>query len=126
MHVTKKWQKIADVYKFFARDYQADFSDSAAEAMFDFESNGIGLVAKDNGYAIGKHLMDIQLAMWMEDLYVNKFMLTKYELITDPTLKDIRWFLEDVFGPVNDSETNFTAGTFMNNAICVGYLRESL
>lgn len=96
---------MAEVYKFFARDYQANFSDSAAESMFKFESNGVGVVAKDNGYAIGKHLMDLQIAMWHEDLYINKFMLTKYELLTDPELQSIRWFLESLFGPLPDEET---------------------
>ena len=40
--------------------------------------------------------MDIQLAMWREDLN-DPFILTKFELFNDPNLKEIEWFLRDQF-----------------------------
>lgn len=104
MPVSKAWLKSANLYKFFARTYEGlDFSDEAAEAMYHYESSGIGHVnhydkvdGKVNGYAVGKHAMDIQLAMWREDLN-DPFMLTKFELFNDPELKEIEWFLRDQF-----------------------------
>ncbi len=104
MNVSKRWLKSATLYKFFARTYSGlDFSDAAAEAMYDYETYGKGYVSyaekvdgKYNGYAVGKHLMDVQLAMWREDLN-NVFMLTKHELFTDPDLEEIRWFLKQQF-----------------------------
>ncbi len=107
MSVSKAWLKSANLYKFFARTYDGlDFSDEAAEAMFNYESKGIGNVSyqqkvdgKFNGFAVGKHLMDIQMAMWREDLN-NTFMLTKCELLEDENLKEIHWFLKEKFEPL--------------------------
>ena len=113
MDVSKKWLKSAQLYKFFARTYDGlDFSDAAGEAMYHYESSGIGHVnhydkvnGLINGYAVGKHLMDIQLAMWWEDLS-RPFMLTKYELFNDHELDEILWFLEEQFGV---PELNFSS-----------------
>lgn len=107
MKVSKKWLKTAQLYKFFSKDYQGlDFSDSAAEAMYNYETYGEGRVTYHekvdglyNGFAVGKHLMDIQIATWNEDLR-RPFMLTKYELLNDPELKEIKWFLEQLYGKV--------------------------
>lgn len=109
MLISKKWRVKAENYKWFARGYPtADFSEDAAEKMYIFESTGCGYVnhydvydGMVNGYALGKHLQDIQIAMWVEDLK-RPFMLTKYELLTDPELQPIRKLLNDVFGDVDD------------------------
>ena len=52
-----------------------DFSDAAASEMFLFETTGIGDLkiclfnaGKLNGYVVGKHWMDVTLALWLEDL----------------------------------------------------------
>lgn len=114
--VSKKWRDKAEVYRWFAREYpNADFSEAAAEAMYQYESTGIGRVnhydlvdGKVNGYALGKHLQDLQLAMWIEDLG-RPFMLTKYELLNDPDLKPIKQFLVDKFGDIEVDDLNALA-----------------
>jgi hypothetical protein len=102
--ISKKWIRISELYRFFARDYHdLDFSDDAALAMYDFESRGVGNVnhydkinGKINGYAVGKHMLDLQMAMWKEDIRSSyPPILTKYELLTDPDLELVRWFLEE-------------------------------
>ncbi len=111
MHISKKWRTKAKNYKWFARNYpNADFSEDCALAMYKYESTGYGIVnhydtvdGKVNGYALGKHLQDLQLAMWIEDLR-RPFMLTKYELLTDSELVPIREFLIDQFGEVEADE----------------------
>lgn len=103
---SKNWLRMGNVYKFFAKDYpETDFSDNAMLAMFRAETYGgeykFGYYdrtdGKFNGYAVGKHLMDIQIAMWYEDL--SQFgQLTKFELMTDPQLEPIKEFLVELFG----------------------------
>jgi hypothetical protein len=68
--ISKKWLKIADIYKKFAIDYPfADFSDSAAYNMYAYESHGIPLPdTSTNGYALGKKWMDVSIASWKEDI----------------------------------------------------------
>ena len=71
--------------------------------MYEFESRGIGHVnhydkinGKINGFAVGKHQMDLQFAMWKEDLRTGwPALLTKHELLTDPVLEPIREFLKE-------------------------------
>lgn len=103
---TKKWLKMGKVYKFFAQDFiNADFSEDAKSEMFMAETYGDQYNfkyydlrnGKINGYALGKHLMDIQLAMWDEDLR-HFGQLTKYELMNDDNLKPIHEFLIEWFG----------------------------
>ena len=105
MHISKKWWAKAKNYKWFARNYtNADFSKKSAFAMYEYEYLGKGNVnhyntidGMVNGYALGKHLQDLQLAMWREDLN-RPFMLTKYELFTDQNLIPIRKLLIEQFG----------------------------
>jgi hypothetical protein len=113
---TKKWLKMGEVYKFFAKDFdQADFSDRAKLDMFKAESYGGEFNfeyrefrnGKLNGYAVGKHLMDIQLAMWNEDL--TQFgQLTRRELMLDKALEPIREFLLEWFGWTQDDIDHLT------------------
>lgn len=111
MNVSKKWRTASEYYKWFARSYpNADFSVESAEAMYHYESSGVGRVnhydtvdGKVNGYALGKHLLDLQLAMWLEDLN-RPFMLTKRELLTDPELLPIRPFLIEQFGDMEPED----------------------
>lgn len=61
MKPSRKWRRIAEIYKRFATEDGLDFSDNAAEEMYLFESTGNGdlrvglFVGKSNGYAVGKH-----------------------------------------------------------------------
>lgn len=111
MEVSKRWKKASENYKWFARNYSnASFSDAAALAMYDYESRGVGNVnhydvidGYVNGFALGKHLQDLQLAMWYEDL-CRPFMLSKYELLTDPELEPIKQLLIEQFGDIDIGE----------------------
>ena len=75
--MTSKWLKMSEIYRRFASDWEdvCDFSESALIDMFDYESTGKGNLSigvfsdkKPNGYAVGKHWMDVTVAMWKEDL----------------------------------------------------------
>lgn len=74
MRPTRKWWRIAEIYKRFATESGLDFSDDAAVEMYRFESAGKGDLrnglfgGKLNGYAIGKHWMDVTIKMWREDI----------------------------------------------------------
>ena len=61
---------MADIYRRFAADYpNADFSESAAWAMYLHESTGAPLPdARTNGYALGKKWMDVTVAGWKEEI----------------------------------------------------------
>lgn len=117
MYISIRWLEKAKNYKWFARGYpNADFSMGSAIAMYDYESTGKGFVnhydtidGKVNGYALGKHLQDIQLAMWFEDLK-RPFMLTKYELLTDPELEPIRKLLIDQLGDLHEDDKDIGQG----------------
>lgn len=75
MTITKRWWAKAAVYRAAYRlvhpQAQADFSDEAAQAMFDYESSGAGrpdgiFQHGDNGYALGKKALDLMLAEWRD------------------------------------------------------------
>lgn len=68
---TSKFERMAQAYRHFGRELQnLDWSDEAKQALFNYESRGIGSFARDseNGFFQGKRLMDITVAMWNEDL----------------------------------------------------------
>lgn len=73
LRATRNWRRLADeIYRPFAERAGLgtyDFSPEAAESLFIFESTGRGSVDTNNGYAQGKRLADITVAMWIEDLY---------------------------------------------------------
>ncbi len=73
MDVTDRWRRKSEIYRRYARSAEAtgfvcDWSEAAAEDMFRYESSGGTPPAKDNGYAIGKGWLDVQIASWVEDL----------------------------------------------------------
>lgn len=101
MKISKRWRKIAEVYKHFAKGatrtgFVCDFSENAAREMYIFESQGRGRIKPDNGFAIGKKWLDVTVAMWREDLKANPPMLYAAELYSDPNLPD--WWLDNVVG----------------------------
>jgi hypothetical protein len=90
--VSKKWKETALMYKYFSKSLDSqylDFSISSAEDMYNYESTGFPLIiyyeknnnGLCNGYAVGKHFMDITLSMWKEDL--KDGILKKYEILND-------------------------------------------
>lgn len=101
MKISKNWRRIADeVYRPFAEraGFEGmDFSEEAAFALYERETYGRGTVGNGNGFAEGKRLVDITVAMWMEDLYptaVYPPILFPWELYEDPNLPD--WWLDRV------------------------------
>lgn len=96
MKISKKYTKIVEAYKYFARDFAdtADFSDEAKKNMYSYETFGRPRVKYSeitpnglyNGFAIGKHWMDVTLSMWRED--IQSGFLTKYEIYNDPDIPD--------------------------------------
>lgn len=91
--IGKKWRRMAEIYKRFARDYGgADFSEQAALAMYLHESTGTPLPdERTNGYALGKRWMDVTVAGWREE--IPKLGLLASELVEDGFPP---WFLDRV------------------------------
>lgn len=91
---------MAEIYKIFAENWRCDFSDDAALEMYAFESRGIGNVSVAtkrenglyNGFAAGKHWMDVTIKMWKED--IPKGLLFATELYQDA--KFPHWFLKRI------------------------------
>ena len=74
---SKRWKDSAEMYKYFSKGFGSlSFSDKAAKDMYDYESTGKPIFqyydkrynGKCNGYAVGKHWMDVNIAMWKEDM----------------------------------------------------------
>lgn len=79
--ISKKFKKMAILYRYFSKDWEhlLDYSDKAMSAMYEYESYGTKLDNADkNGYAVGKKWMDVNVAMWKED--IEKGNLWKHEL----------------------------------------------
>lgn len=70
-----------------------DFSDDALYEHYAFESQGIGKPKPDNGYAVGKSMQDVTIAMWREDMLITLFPI---ELYGDENYQDWHWWLDRV------------------------------
>lgn len=70
MRIKQKYRKKAELYKHFARQWEAvlDFSEDALVECFEWESHGKKLTSKNNGYACGKGWLDVNITMWKEDI----------------------------------------------------------
>jgi len=92
--VSKKFKRMAEVYKIFASEWESafDFSDKMVIEMFNHESFGAP-VSKQNGYSLGKKWMDVNIKMWKED--IDKSNLMKWELYDDPRFP--HWWLDGIF-----------------------------
>lgn len=99
MRISKKYDRITAAYQYFAGTLDADYSTRAKEDMYAFETFGtprINYAVPDddgnyNGYAVGKHWMDVTLAMWHEDLKTG--IITKFEIYSDDDVPD---FIKDI------------------------------
>ena len=88
MQPSRRWRKKAELYRLFAVGWDnLDFSETAAKAMFDYESTGRGNLAlgifsssKVNGFAVGKYYRDWQVTEWRKA--ITDGMLSKEELYT--------------------------------------------
>lgn len=76
MKTSKKWRKIRPIYRYFGGEHSClDYSEKAALEMYLYETKGLGNLGINlfnkkqmNGYAVGKHWMDVTIKMWLEDL----------------------------------------------------------
>ena len=98
--ISKKWLEMAKIYKYFARGHGSnlDFSEEAKLKMYLYESKGVGDESLDifninpNGYAVGKHWLNVMVAMWRIDI-ANGFLLEK-ELYDNKNFP--HWWLDSV------------------------------
>lgn len=109
MKISTKFISMSNIYKLFCdkKTTCLDFSRRSLEDQYSFESTGSPRVCYSdknedglfNGYAVGKHLMDVTIAMWLEDIESN--ILTKYDLMVDLTFPS--WFLSKVINiPISE------------------------
>ena len=91
--IGKKWRRMAEIYKRFACDYKAaDFSESAALAMYLHESTGTPLPdPRTNGYALGKKWMDVTVVGWKKEIPQLGLLVSELQEDGFPD-----WFLERV------------------------------
>lgn len=94
MKISRKWLAMAEIYKRFAVEYpQADLSDEAAIAMYEYETLGKAIkpTQKLNGFMLGKKWMDVTIAGWREEIPSRGLLVQ--ELIADGYPE---WFLERI------------------------------
>jgi hypothetical protein len=84
---------MSELYRFFAsgKSSKLDFSDEALLSLYNHESYGTPL-SEQNGFAVGKQYLNLQVTMWREDL--RRGWLFKSELYEDPNLP--HWWLDSV------------------------------
>lgn len=105
MAISKKWRRMRPIYRYFAGDsLKLDFSESAELKMYNYESLGVGDLKLTlfsghilNGYAVGKHWMDVQVQMWKDCLKEGTICLK--EIYED--FPDWHWWLNKVIGNNN-------------------------
>lgn len=85
---------MCEVYKIFSKDWEHlyDFSDQSKIDLFNHESYGLP-IKNNNGYALGKKWLNVQVSMWKEDIESGLFY--KFELYQDP--KFPHWWLDSIF-----------------------------
>lgn len=85
---------MSELYRRFAADMgPLDFSDEALLSLYNHESYGAAL-GPNNGFAVGKKYLNLQVTMWREDLL--RGWISKHELYEeypdwwlDSVLKDL-------------------------------------
>lgn len=82
---------MAELYQLFAKPWEhvLDFSDAAKISLFNAESYGLQ-VSANNGYALGKKMLNLQVTSWKEML--REGTLAKFELYEDGTYP--LWWLD--------------------------------
>jgi hypothetical protein len=88
------------IYRYFGGEHEkTDYSEESVLEMFLWESYGLGELkiglfnqGKINGYAVGKHWMDVTVKMWRED--IRKGSLVKEELYDE--FPNWHWWLDRV------------------------------
>ncbi len=93
--LTGKFKKMCDLYFLFSQDWKdvLDYSDQSKIELFNYESYGIPITNPKNGFLVGKKWLNVQVAMWKED--IPKGLFFKHELYNDP--KYPHWWLDSIF-----------------------------
>lgn len=100
MKFSKKFNKMAELYRLFAKEFSnmdVDFSNKAKEDMYNYETFGIGYVNERNGYFLGKKILNLQITSWKEDMQSGT--LYFWELYEDN--KYPHWWLNSVLKGIN-------------------------
>lgn len=92
--LSKRFKRMAEVYRVFASDWEHlhDFSDEMLIELFNAESFGADVSPK-NGFACGKKWLNVNVAMWKDDIALGLFRAS--ELYADP--KYPAWWLDQLF-----------------------------
>lgn len=91
--VSNKFRKMAKLYLHFAGEMSSklDFSEQAELSLYNHESYGTEL-SSNNGFAVGKQFLNVQVTMWREDL--RRGWISKAELYGDENYP--HWWLDSV------------------------------
>lgn len=91
---------MSELFKHFGKDMKnLDFGDQRLLELYNHESYGSPLPSPEqNGFAIGKRYLNLQVTMWKEDLY--KGLLFKHELYEEPSYP--HWWLDSIFKDTTD------------------------
>lgn len=73
---------MSELYRIFATGFgdHLDFSDEALLSLYNHESYGTPL-SQNNGFAVGKKYLNVQVTMWREDLRVG--IISRLDLYDD-------------------------------------------
>ena len=84
---------MAEIYRKFGEcmSSKLNFDGDALLSLYNHESYGTPL-SPNNGYAIGKQYLNVQVTMWRED--ITSGLLFKHELYADESLP--HWWLDSV------------------------------
>lgn len=100
--LSPKFRRMAKLYRHFAEGVttQLDFSDHAEISLYNHESYGTDL-SPNNGFAVGKQYLNLQVTMWREDL--RRGWLAKHELYEDENYP--HWWLDSALRAVYTGST---------------------
>jgi len=112
--ISKKFEKMCELYKIFASHWNCDFSEEAKEYAYKQETFGGGDSSgifsdgkKPNGYLIGKKWLNVQVTAWKKDLtdwlalpaYCRYDIVHPYDtLFQDEIFKNHHEWLKEVLG----------------------------
>lgn len=93
---------MAEIYREFGHDVSpnSDFSDTAIIELYNHESYGT-ILGADNGFAIGKRYLNLQVTSWKEALLEGS--ISKSELYEDE--KYPTWWLDSVLKNLYKDQT---------------------
>lgn len=65
--ISKNFLYAASAYRRMIKDSPFDFSLDSLKEQYNFETHGIPVKNKNNGYAVGKKFLDVTLSAMIED-----------------------------------------------------------